>query len=207
VRFLGTTIHHKDLVGVARAAAESDTWDIIMPQYHPQLRKELDPILAKAQKRGIGVLAMKTMINIDRRALAQQEAALRTAVAGNVDSVIRSIDNLDTLKRYLAAALQPAERADYDRLDEAVAFAQGKFCAACGACADCPRGVEIAEILKCKDYYAVQMDDLAFARSAYRCLLPHHQPPNCEDCGRCERVCPQQLPVRQMLYKAHGMLA
>jgi hypothetical protein len=40
---------------------------------------------------------------------AQREAALRTTVAGNVDSVIRSIDNLDTLKRYLGAALQPAE--------------------------------------------------------------------------------------------------
>ena len=205
VRFLGTTIHSDDLAGVTRAAAESDTWDIIMPQYPPQLRKELDPILARARERGIGVLAMKSMINIDRRAYAQQEAALRTAVAGNVDSVIRSIESLEILKRYVDAALQPAERADFERLDEAVASAQGRFCASCGTCSGCPRGVGISEILKCKDYYAVQMNDPEFARSEYVAMPASRRATNCADCGRCERVCPQRLPVRRMLREAHGM--
>jgi len=208
VRFLGATIHHKDLVTVTQAAVESDTWDVIMPQYQPKLRSQLDPILARAKERNIGVLAMKTMVNIDRQAVEQQQAVIRTALAtGHVDSVIRSITNVQELERFVQAAVTPAESRDTELLRNAVAALSGNCCTACGLCADCPQGVEIAEVLRCKDYYAGQMGDLAFGRSAYAELAEAQRATNCTDCGRCERVCPERLPVRRLLREAHSLLA
>ena len=208
VRFLGLTIHHKDLVGVTRAAVESDTWDVIMPQYQPKLRSQLDPLLARAKERNIGVLAMKTMVNVDRRAAEQQQAIIRTALAtGHIDAVIRSIRNIQELERYVEAAVTPTSRRDGGLFQVAVASMSGTFCTACGRCAECPEGVEIAEILRCKDYYAGQMGDLEFARRTYAELAECQRVTNCAGCGRCERVCPEGLLVRRMLGQAHALLA
>lgn len=208
VRFFGLTIHHNDLVGTTRAAVESDTWDIIMPQYQPQLRAQLDPILAKARQKGIGVLAMKTLVNLPRGATDQEQALIRTALSsGRLDSVIISIPSFEAMNRYVEAATTPVKARDHALLRTAIQDMKRRKCGFCGECGACPQGVEIAEILRCKDYYAGQKGDVTFARAAYRELAESQRVANCADCGCCDRVCPEGLPVRQMLQQAHALLS
>jgi len=207
VRFLGLTIHSDDLVGATQAAVESDTWDIVMPQYQPQLRAQLDPILAKARAKNIGVLAMKTMINVPERAIEQHQAILRTALAsGHIDSVIRSLASFEVLSKYIEAATTPVRAEDASLLQAATAQMKGRRCGSCGRCAACPQGVSVAEILKCKDYYAGQMGEVEFARAVYGELAESQRASNCGDCGRCEAACSEGLMIRRLLRDAHALL-
>ncbi|MBM4029647.1 MAG: hypothetical protein FJ280_30250, partial [Planctomycetes bacterium] len=88
-----------------------------------------------------------------------------------------------------------------------VAAHRGETCAMCSACLGCPRGVAVEEILRCSLYYRQEQNDPALARAVYHELAPGQLPQNCADCGHCERVCPNGLPVRRLLREAHVALA
>jgi predicted aldo/keto reductase-like oxidoreductase len=45
------------------------------------------------------------------------------------------------------------------------------------------------------------------ARSQYADIPAVARAPSCGDCGRCELVCPQNLPVRRLVREAHAALA
>lgn len=203
-RFLGITCH-SNVEEVTRAAVEAGVWDVINPQYGPPMREKLDPILAEAKKKNLGMVAMKAFAGAKD---IKPEVALKTALANkNMDSVWKGISSVQMLDTLVKAVNEPLTARERDEFWRQVAAQRSSTCAMCSACLGCPRGVAIEEILRCSLYYQQQLRQPDYARAVYHQLSSAQTPANCADCGRCEKVCPNRLPVRQLLRDAHQALA
>lgn len=78
-------------------------------------------------------------------------------------------------------------------------------CTECNYCIPCPNDVSIPQIMR---YYneGFVFADHGISRWRYRQIPEENQALNCDKCGECEEVCPQELPVSDWMEKAHGWL-
>lgn len=81
-------------------------------------------------------------------------------------------------------------------------------CTGCGYCMPCPRGVDIPGTFSC--YNQIYTESRKSARKSYlQCTAMRQTPTSaslCIGCGKCERHCPQQIPIRTELKAAAGEL-
>lgn len=74
-------------------------------------------------------------------------------------------------------------------------------CTGCGYCMPCPQGVDIPGSFRCLNEIAI--DGRSKATKEYWQVTAVRKVPGsasrCIGCGKCERHCPQQLPIREML--------
>ncbi|HUS79093.1 MAG TPA: aldo/keto reductase [Patescibacteria group bacterium] len=92
---------------------------------------------------------------------------------------------------------------------ELVARVQEKYgelgfigCTECRYCQPCPEGVVIPEIFSLvNEFYASDRDDAVKARYAEE-IPEDARASKCVRCGACEELCPQNLPIRNLLKNA-----
>jgi uncharacterized protein len=204
VRFMGLTCH-SNVGAVAAAAVEAGHWDVIMPRYAMDVRAEVAPAIDTAHEKKVGVLAMKSLANTSGDAT---KTAFQTALEKpGVTAVLKglpSFELLDTLVK--AMAERPTAEAQV-RLWEQIVAGRGSACGMCSKCSACPQNVAIEEALVCLLYYDAQLGEPGYARQVYRALPAERTVAACRDCGTCEHVCPNRLPVRELLREADTRLA
>lgn len=75
-------------------------------------------------------------------------------------------------------------------------------CTACKYCSPCPEGVNITEIISLyNEFYIRSMSDEVKAKY-WEHITPESQAKRCVACGKCEELCPQQLPIRDIIKRA-----
>lgn len=72
-------------------------------------------------------------------------------------------------------------------------------CTNCGYCMPCPEGVDIPQILALYNEYFAKERDNHVKEEYWKCITPESNAKRCVKCGKCEELCPQQLPVRKIL--------
>jgi predicted aldo/keto reductase-like oxidoreductase len=79
-------------------------------------------------------------------------------------------------------------------------------CTKCGYCMPCPNGVNIPGNFEFFNY-AHLFDDLTGARFKYQVFLKTEQRSgSCVDCGICEELCPQKIPISDWMPKVTALL-
>ncbi len=112
-------------------------------------------------------------------------------------------DNITTMKD-----LKPFEEKEYQAIDEIVKLIK-KIpliqCTYCKYCTKgCPKDINIPEIFDiCND--AVKFPDTDLMLSYKWATRGHGKAGDCIKCGKCESVCPQHLPIRDLLEKASAV--
>jgi hypothetical protein len=102
------------------------------------------------------------------------------------------------------STLTPAHLAVYDAARAAMRARTKADCTACRYCMPCEQGVEIPELLAALN--AAAMWDTkdpwltGYARIAGK-------PDACIECGKCEEMCPQALPIRKLLKDTAAVFA
>ncbi|MGH6898078.1 MAG: aldo/keto reductase [Geminicoccaceae bacterium] len=226
IRFCGMSGHGSRLAEALDYAIEQDLVDVILvaysfaqdPDFLDRLRHtfhfvalqpELPRALDQAKAKGIGVIAMKTLMGArlnDMRPYEQEgytfaQAAFRWVLSSpRVDALLISMTSMERIDEYVAASGEPEVRGEDLRLLDRYAYLQdARYCRpGCGFCASaCPENVEIAEVLRTRMYDvdygdpALAVEDYAkLGAGASACLTCAHQ--------ACLHACPYGLPIPEL---------
>lgn len=124
-------------------------------------------------------------------------------VLSGMSNLAQMEDNISYMKDF--AALTEAEQAAIAQAQAAFAAADLIPCTSCGYCkADCPEQINIPGAIGLINE-ATKFENVEGPRRDYGFALRDHKASDCVSCGQCETVCPQKLPVIELMEKAAAM--
>ncbi|MBF0553444.1 MAG: aldo/keto reductase [Nitrospirae bacterium] len=214
VRHLGVSSHGPtNMEDLLMAAVDSGHYELIMPAFNFMKFPKIPDVLKEAKKKGVGVVAMKTLagakdMKLDFKGADFAQSAFKwTLKHPEVNGLIVTMKSVADIDNYLPASGQEYTAAD-ERVLKQYASVHGSFYCrtGCGLCeSECANGVEIAASLRYqmyfKDYGMEKRAMTSYARllnKAEACLT-------CKNTA-CSGACPYGLPVAQMLRETHKTL-
>lgn len=214
-RFLGVSTHTPDLEPVARAAIESDRFDVLMLAYHHGAWPSLQAIVDEAAANDIGVVAMKTLRGGLHQGLdwsrdeadSFTQASFKWVLANpSVSCLVISLWERAQLDEFFYASGRGPTREDYALLDRYAELTQATHCRPhCGICLDsCPENLAIADVLRHKNYF----ESFGAQKEAMR-LYAQLEPKAdaCISCpAPCAGACPYEIPIAQHTRAADRLL-
>jgi predicted aldo/keto reductase-like oxidoreductase len=234
IRAVGMSGHAGHLIECLDYALDTDSVDVVLVAYNfgqdpafyqPFTRSfdfiarqpQLPRVLQKAKTKGVGVIAMKTLMGarlndmrpFEKGGATFAQAAFRWVLSNrNVDALIVSMTSAQGIDEYVVASgSQSAADEDLPLLRRYAGMNGASHCRhGCDDCLSaCPYGVQIGEVLRTR-MYAVDYRDPALARSEYA-LLPSGAAP-CLSCPAqpCRGACPHGVPVERLLAPTHRLL-
>ncbi|MFQ6130504.1 MAG: aldo/keto reductase [Armatimonadota bacterium] len=217
-RFIGASCH-LNIRRTLETAVRSGAYDVIMPAYNAANAEQLQPLLESAKQADVGVLAMKTVAKLagelGRTApelgrdsgLSRAQACIRWALDDDrISSAMVGMKSLQEVNEAVALCGKALSDKDRQLLERQAANLDTFACSMCGRCGQCPRGVAVADVLRCQMYHD-EYGSSDLGKGSYALLPPSAQAGNCRECGDCEAACPRQLPLRAMLSRAHRSLS
>jgi len=115
-------------------------------------------------------------------------------------------DNVGTFKNF--EPLSEQEKAIVDEVRERMLDIPTIGCTACRYCTDgCPMNISIPDVFKAVNTIRLYNEEFR-PKNFYNNLISqgHGRASECVACGQCESVCPQHLPIIELLKEASGRL-
>ncbi len=78
-------------------------------------------------------------------------------------------------------------------------------CSGCKYCQPCPEGVNIPTIFSLVNEFYIKNMSNDVKTKYWQHITPESQAKRCQKCGKCEELCPQHLPIRNLLRGAAFM--
>ena len=223
IRFRGVSGHGGSLVECLDYALDHDLADVVLvawnfaqdPSFYDRLRAqlhfvalqpELGRVIERAGSKGVGVIAMKTLMGARINDMRPYEsggatfaqAAFRWVLSSpRVDGLVVSMTSTAGIDEYVAASgTGPIGSADLHLLARYAARQGSRYCRhACNACeTSCPAGVAVPEVLRTR-MYDVDYRDSRLARDDYAALGPGARACLACDAAPCLDACPHGIPI------------
>jgi len=235
IRFVGMSGHAGRLVECLDYAVDNDAVDVVLvafnfgqdPAFLQKFTRSFDfvarqpdlpRVLQKAKAKGVGVVAMKTLMGgrlndmrpFEKGGATFSQAAFRWVLSTRyADALIVSMTGKEQIDEYLGASgWQSSASEDLPLLRRYAALNARSHCRhGCEECLQaCPYGVQIGDVLRSR-MYAVDYGDMTLARSEYA-MLPAGAAA-CLTCASqpCRGACPHGVPIERLLAPTHRMLA
>ena len=131
-----------------------------------------------------------------------------TVVLSGMNSAEMVRDNLRTASTVQVGELGPEEEAMLRQVVAAINSKMKVGCTGCGYCMPCPKNVDIPGTFAAYNRRYQEGKFWGFVDYVICTLLRKNPTPasNCIGCGKCEKHCPQHLPIRQKLGEARKEL-
>ncbi|HET7839019.1 MAG TPA: aldo/keto reductase [Rectinemataceae bacterium] len=184
--------------------------------------------LRYAAQKGLGVVVMEPLkggrlaaklppgmqaaIDAGEEAWSPAEWALRyvwneegvSLLLSGMNEMAQLEENLRVAETARAGSLGPSHLAVYEAARTAMRSRMKADCSACRYCQPCPQGVEIPELLA-----ALNASSMWETRDPWACGYTRiaGKADLCTECGQCEGICPQGLPIRAHLKETTAAFA
>ena len=192
IRHLGLTAH---MAAVFERALELDWVETVMFPYNI-VETQGEELMAKCREKNVGFICMKPMAG---GALEDARLALRFIRQNeNVSVVIPGMYDIREIDENLAAVEDTSALTEDELLKiQTIRRELGtQFCRRCNYCQPCTAGIAISGIFVLEGYLnRYGLGD--WAKQRYAAM--GKKAGDCVGCGACEKRCPYQLPIRQML--------
>lgn len=215
VRFMGVSTHTPNLEEVARAAIDSDRFDVMMLAYHHGAWPHQQAIIDDAAAKGMGVVAMKTLKGAKHKGLADfrpeadsyAQAAFKWVLSNpSVSSLVISFFENQHVDEYLYASGGTLTNQDLAILEKYDSLIAGTHCFAhCGTCLGvCPEQVAINDVLRHRMYF----EDYGDQKQAMQLYAKLDKKADiCLTCpAPCTGSCPANIPIQERMLGAHELL-
>ena len=131
-----------------------------------------------------------------------------TVVLSGMNSDEMVAENIRTASEAQAGAFNQEDFALIDHIRAEIRKKEKVGCTGCRYCMPCPQGVDIPGAFRC--YNAMYSDSKTSGRFQYAQTVVMTQKPafasQCIECGKCEKHCPQGIPIREKLKEADRAL-
>ena len=131
-----------------------------------------------------------------------------TVVLSGMNSLEMVEENVQTASDAGIGAFTPQDFALIDRIRQEIRSTEKVGCTGCRYCMPCPQGVDIPGAFRC--YNAMYAESKGAGRFQYAQTVGMTREPafasQCIECGKCEKHCPQGIPIRQKLKEADRAL-
>lgn len=130
-----------------------------------------------------------------------------------ISLVLSGMSNFEQVKQNIAIANEGNVGCLYEKELDIIHTVKESYikrmkikCTECGYCMDtCPSKINIKGIFGL--YNDVEIfDRLSYSKAIYSKIPQNHGTKNCIECGKCEKACPQMLPIIQLLKESHDVL-
>ena len=209
---------------------EDYDWDFCQIQYNylDETTQAGVAGLKAAAARGIPVIIMEPLrggklVNLlpadARKAIAENERqwspaawAFRwlynqpevTVVLSGMNSLEMVAENIETANSAFPGDLKEEDFTLLEEVKKAIRAGEKVGCTACRYCMPCPQGVDIPGIFRC--YNAMYSEGKRDGRFQFAQTVGMTRQPafatQCVGCGKCEKHCPQGIPIREKLKEA-----
>jgi predicted aldo/keto reductase-like oxidoreductase len=200
VRFGAGLTTHGDIKNTVGAGIDAGVFSMVMPTLNQPNLDLLDVELRHAREKNVGIMAMKSMFGV--KGLDLQTAYLKKLLSNPaVTTVNKGMGSIEMFDAFRKAINEPLTAAEDRLLYRHAQFNRANNCMMCDECREaCPRGVEISTILRCRDYYYGQVNDLETARTTWQeVAVGRRSDASCADCRLCEAACPNGIHIVERL--------
>ncbi len=131
-----------------------------------------------------------------------------TVVLSGMNSLDMVRENCKTASEALPGQLTGEDFALLEKVKEEIRAREKVPCTGCRYCMPCPKGVDIPGAFRC--YNAMYTESKSAGRFQYAQTVGLTEKPSfpsqCVGCGKCEKHCPQEIPIREKLKEANRAL-
>lgn len=198
VRFIGITGH---IPSVLVNAVKTGEFDTVQFPFNPVETSGGDELLPLAKEMNIGTIAMKPFAG---GAIQAPVLSIRFILEQGLSTVIPGMDDVKQVEQNISAANgKPLTEEERRVLAQEISTLGARFCRRCEYCQPCPQGIEIPTIFLLEGYWS-RYGLKEWAVNRYKPMQAKAS--DCIECGNCEKKCPYQLPIMQMLKEAAARL-
>ena len=228
IRYIGFSFH--DEFKVFKDIVDSYEWDFCQMQFNYMDEHYQAGItgLKYAHKKGLAVIVMEPikggkLANAPKDAMkifegtsdkrSPAEWALRWVWSHpEVSLLLSGMSSMEQVVENVKTASAPnyaLEKSEMKVIDAVRTVYKSKIkvdCTNCRYCMPCPNGVAIPDVFRIYND-AFIFDNLEGSKREYKFLIEQNSDASkCVECGDCEKVCPQKLPIRDLLKEARAAL-
>jgi len=121
-----------------------------------------------------------------------------SVVLSGMSTMQHVVENVESAGRSGPGTLTEEELGLIERVKQKYGELGFIGCTGCRYCVPCPQGVAIPEIFALYNQYYSTKDDSVKARYSEQ-IAAENRASRCVECGQCEELCPQQLPIRSLM--------
>lgn len=221
IRFLGFSFH--DSYDVFETIIKSHPWDFVQIQYNymdtdfqagdkgVKLAGEMGiPLVVMEPIRGGSLLRlpediMQVLKDYDPSASLASWPLRWVADHPQVKVVLSGMGQIEQVEENVrtfsdSKPLSKEEKALINQVRSMILERQKSRCTGCEYCMPCPFGVDIPSNFKYWNEDSMYMDQAG--KRHYKMLDEKERAANCHQCGKCEKVCPQHISIREDLKQA-----
>ena len=137
------------------------------------------------------------------------EGALRFLFSHErISSVLVGFETIQQVREAVKAVegFHPISEAEIERMKKSLGDAFTDLCTGCQYCDSCPEDIQIPKLMEAYNHKRLKGTDQALLqRLAWHWNVPSSEAGKCTECGQCEELCTQHLPIISRMAEIAGM--